>query len=139
MRDLVNNVKVTKAKATGQATATGNGGVVIDSQGFQSLMFAVLLSAVAAADGDNTLTFGVEEGDASDGSDLVAIADTDRLIGAAVVNATTDDEKTLKLGVSIGVKRYFRLTFTEVGTVDATFDAVAILGHPNHAPVAAEA
>lgn len=138
MRDLVNNLKVTKAKATGQVTATGNGGVVIDTQGFQSLMFAILISAVAAADADNKLTFGVEEGDVADGSDLTAVTDTDRLLGSAVINATTDDELTLKLGFVLGTKRYVRLAYTETGTFDGTFSAIAILGHPNHAPVAAE-
>lgn len=139
MRDLLNNVKVTKAKATGQVTATGNGGVVIDTQGFGSVMFAILISAVAAADADNKLVFGIEEGDLSDGSDLTAVTDTDRILGSAVIDNTADDEKTLKIGLAIGTKRYVRLAYTETGTFDATFSAIAILGHPMHAPVAAEA
>lgn len=134
MRELVHNVKVTKGQATGQVTASGTG-VTIDTQGFGSIMFAILISAVAAADADNKLVFGFEEGDASDNSDMAEVTDTDRIIGSAVINATTLDEKTLKIGLALGTKRYVRLKFTETGTFDGTFSAVAILGHPLHAPV----
>lgn len=135
MRDLVNNLKVTKAVATGTVTASGTG-ITIDTQGFQSIMFAVLISAVTTADASNYITFGFAEGDASDNSDMTAVTDTDRILNSAVINNTNQDELTLKIGLSLGTKRYVRLIWTETGTASADFSGIAILGHPAHAPVA---
>jgi hypothetical protein len=37
--------------------------------------------------------------------------------------------------VRINTKRYKRLFFTEGGTVNVPIGAVALLGHPRHAPI----
>jgi hypothetical protein len=133
MHDILNNLKFTKAKATGQVTASGTGEVV-DLAGFKSVAFAILISAVAAADASNYLTFTVQEGSASDGSDMADIP-AERILGSAVINNTAQDEQTLKIG-AISDKQYVRLKWTETGTADVTFSAIAALGNPNHAPVA---
>lgn len=137
MRDLVNNLKLVKAKSHAQVTGTGQGDI-IDLQGFNSIMFGILTAATATADADNKFTFGVQEGDLADGSDMATITDTDRILGSAVINAEAQDNVVLKIGAVVGVKRYMRLLWTETGTADATFGAVALLGHPLHAAVAAQ-
>jgi hypothetical protein len=134
MHDLVNNVGVTLGKASGQVTATG-AGTIFDTKGFHSVMFAILLAAVAAADADNTLAFTAEEGDSALGYDFVAVP-TDRLINAYTLDDTADAASVKKMGVATGTKRYMRIKYTETGTVDATFGVVVVLGNPEERPVA---
>ena len=132
-RTISQNLKVTLAKASGQVTGSGTG-TIFDTQGFHSVMFALLMAAVAAADEDNTLAFSVEEGDSALGYDFEAVA-ADRLLNQYTLDSTGDASAAHKFGVTVGTKRYMRLKWTETGTVDATFGAIAVLGHPEVAPV----
>lgn len=137
MRDLYNNLKVVKAKNSAQVTGTGEG-IVIDTAGFGSILFILSTAAITTADGSNHFAFSIEEGNVADGSDMAAITDTDRILGTLPVinHATNFDDVTLKFGALIGTKRYMRLKWTETGTADGVFGATAVLGNPNHAPVA---
>jgi len=134
MHDIANNVKFSAAKGAGAVTASGQGSVV-DTSGFQSVAFGILVGTVTTADASNYFTFTVQEGDLSDGSDMADIP-TNRIIGSAVLNAAGQANSCLKIG-AIPAKRYVRLAWTETGTLaSAEFGAVAALGNPNHAPAA---
>jgi len=137
MNELYNNAKVSQALIPAQATATVTGPVV-DTQGFEAIMFAINIGAVTTADASNYFTLKIQEGDASDLSDAADVTNAARLLhaAAAVINdATGDDNTTQKMGCTIGTKRYMRLVATETGTADATFGAVALLTGARHAPV----
>jgi uncharacterized alpha-E superfamily protein len=54
---------------------------------------------------------------------------------ARLINATTQASSAAKFGVTKGTKRYMRLVFTETGTFDGTFGALAVLSGARHAPV----
>jgi len=133
MHDIANNVKIQRAQGYGAVTATGQG-VTVDAAGFGSVAFGILVGTVTAADSSNYFTFKVQEGDASDGSDMADIP-TERLIGSAAINAVGQANSALKIGAVL-FKRYVRLAWTETGTANADFGAVAVLGSPNHAPAA---
>jgi hypothetical protein len=137
MQNLVQNVKAELAKAVAAVTATGQSAVV-DLQGFGSVFFLLVCGLITTADGSNYFTMTIEEGDESDGSDMVAITDTDRLLGTPTVinHATNFDDTIHKFGAVVGTKRYMRVKYTETGTADGIFGIVAIKGHPRHAPVA---
>lgn len=137
MKNLVQNVKVELAKAVAAVTATGQSSVV-DLQGYASIFFLLICAGITTADSSNYITMTIQEGDASDGSDMVDITDTDRLLGTPTVinHATNFDDTIHKFGAVVGTKRYMRVKFTETGTADGSFGIVAIKGHPLHAPVA---
>lgn len=134
MHDIVNNIGAILAKASAQVTASGTG-IVIDTAGFKSAAFLIMFAAVAAADADNTMAFTAEEGDSALAYDFVAVPAT-RLINPYTLAATATAQSVKKFGVILGTKRYIRLKYTETGTVDATFGAVAVLGNPAERPVA---
>lgn len=134
MKGLVHNIKTSLAKASAQVTGSGTG-VVFDTQGFHSVTIALLIAAISAADADNTLTFSVEEGDSALAYDFVEVPAA-RVLSAAVINATSQAQSVKKYGVVVGTKRYMRIKYTEAGTFDAVFGAIAILGHAEDMPVA---
>lgn len=134
MHDIVNNIGASLAKASAQVTATG-AGTIMDTAGFHSAAFLIILAAVAAADADNTLAFTAEEGDSALGYDFAAVPST-RLINAYTLDDTADAQSVKKFGVIIGTKRYIRVKYTETGTVDATFAVVLVLGNAEERPVA---
>lgn len=137
MREIYNNLKVVKAKNSAQVTGTGES-AVIDTAGFGSILFILSTATITTADGDNTFVFSIEEGDQADGSDMTTITDGDRILGELPIinHASNFDDVTLKFGAIIGTKRYMRVKYTETGTADGVFGITAILGNPNHAPVA---
>jgi len=135
MRELYNNVKVAAAIVNATISASGNG-AVIDLQGYQSCMFAIVVGSHPGVGASDTLAFAIQEGDASNGSDMVTVTDTDRLLGSLTLDASGDAATAYKVGFVPGVKRYARLTYTEAGLFSGDVAAVAILGHSNHAPVA---
>ncbi|MDY6960317.1 MAG: hypothetical protein SV862_00240 [Pseudomonadota bacterium] len=110
-------------------------GQIIDRQGFESLTYIIATGSVA--DADATFAVLLEEGDASNLSDAVAVAD-EALIGTEALAGFQfdDDNETRKLGY-VGGKRYTRLTITPSGNASAALiAAVAILGYPHLAPTA---
>lgn len=139
MNELVHNCSVQRAFASAQVTADTNSSLVVDTQGYEAIMFVFLIAAIAAADGSNYLTVKVEESDDSGFSTGVTVVTDDalRIIGTQlVINSTSQASSAAKFGVSKGTKRYMRLVLDETGTFDGTFGAMAILTGARHKPVA---
>lgn len=130
VRDLHNNLKAVVAisPTTGKNDLTGN---LIDLQGFNGALVVVQSGTIT----DGTFTFELRHGNASDGSDLVAVPDED-LLGSEPVFLATDDDIVKQFGY-IGDKRYIKLVATVSGspTTGGTLGAVVIKGFPRHAPV----
>lgn len=134
MRDLHNNIHLKRVLSpVSVADNTAQVGQIIDRQGFDALVYAILTGSLA--DADATFTVLLEEGDAANLSDAVAVADAD-LLGTELLASFvfSDDDKVFKLGYK-GHKRYTRLTITPAANASAgLLAAVAILGHPAVAP-----
>ena len=133
MSNIYYDNKVLKAASSAQVTATGTGDL-LDVADYEDVKFVISSHISATADASNKFVFGVEEGDAVNLSDAVAVADPNRVFGSAVINNINQDHVVLTLGVQVGLKKYMRLTWTETGTADATFSAVAVLGCPRRVP-----
>jgi hypothetical protein len=134
-REMESNIKAQVALApqaiTSDATTNGEW---IDTAGYDSLTF--LLATGALTDGDYTPV--IEEADAADYSDAAAVADAGltKTEASAAFTADGDDKATSKIGY-IGSKRYVRLSVVSTGTTSgALIGALAVLGHPSHAPIA---
>lgn len=138
------DVKQVTAVLAVSLTATTNG-LVVDTQGYESLVFLINVGDFATFDGTNNLAVKVQEGEDSGLSDAADIAAADYLTarneaGTAwdrLLNAAAEDEETYILGVKLGTKRYRRLVVTEAGAVTVPFAAVAVLGRARHKPATA--
>ncbi|WP_193183258.1 hypothetical protein [Nisaea sediminum] len=133
-RDLYNNVKALGAISPQEIGSNGAvNGAIIDTAGFESLLFSIASGAVT----DGAFTPSMTEGDESDLSDGTAVAAGDMLgTVAGATFADTDDNAVKKVGYR-GNKRYVRLTLTAAGVTNGGFfAATAHLGHPRNAPVA---
>ena len=107
---------------------------IIDTSGYDSLEFIIATGSIA--DADATFTVLVEDGDNSALSDNAAVAD-DFLVGTEAEASFTfaSDNQVRKIGYK-GSKRYARLTITPANNASAAvLSVVALLGHPNNAPV----
>ena len=136
MRDMLNHVHpITAIQPTTVADNTPWVSAIIDTSGYNSLTFLLLIGTLA--DADATFAVLVEDGDADDLSDAAAVPDSE-LIGTEVKAAFSfaDDGKTRKIGYA-GFKQYVRLTVTPSGNSgNATMGALALLGHPRTMPTA---
>lgn len=135
MKDLHNNVDVRRAiSPVSVADNTAQVSQIIDMQGYKSLEFCIATGSIA--DADATFTVLVEDGDDSGLSDAAAVAD-DNLLGTEALAGFQfdDDDSTKKIGYR-GTKRYVRMTITPASNASAALlSAVAVLGHPDKAPV----
>jgi hypothetical protein len=133
MRDLHNNIKAEVAFNTaGIVTNTTTVGRIIDMQGFGSAEFLIQAGNLI----DGTYTPLIEEGDASNLSDAVAVADKD-LLGteAAAVFIATNDHIVNKIGY-IGSRRYVRLSILSTGiTTGGTVSALIVKSNASDLPV----
>jgi len=140
--DMGHNVKAVLA-LTPAALTTFGAGAAIDTAGFESLMFAINVGAFSTFSGTDKLTVKVQESDTTTDGDFTDIAAADYLStykgGTSgwdrIMDAGDDDEAVFSIGVRLNTKRYKRLHFTEGGTVNVPIGAVALLGHPRHAPI----
>lgn len=140
-RDLGNNLMAFQSIAPASITATTTGSVV-DLSGYESAMAVIGVGAVAAADATNYVTFKVQVGDESDGSDMAdatmyavktsAGATWDRLI-----NATTEENQVYLIGFKTLGKKYARVVGTETLTTTAIYGATIVMGNPWRAPAVA--
>jgi len=134
MRDLMNNVHLKRAiSPVSVSDDTAQVSQIIDTQGYNSLTFAILAGSLA--DAGATFTALVEHDDAAGFGTAAAVSD-DELIGTEALASFNqgDDNKCFKIGYA-GTKRYVRLTITPAGNASAALvAAVAILGHPAQAP-----
>lgn len=124
--DAYSNVKAVPAIVPAVKSAEADGST-IDRKGFSSLLFVINTGAIAG-DGD----FGVKVQDSADGA---AWADADAGDVLGTTPATLEATSAYRLSY-IGSKRYARLAITKEGGTSIALGAVAILGLPEHAPVA---
>jgi hypothetical protein len=129
-RDLVHNLKCTAGwpGATISTATDTDSAVVIDTAGFESVMFAVYSGAIT----DGTYTLKILETDNADGT-----------TGAAEVAgyqfqdsfSATEDTTVQKVGAVLS-KRYCTLRLTSAGTTGGGVfkGAIAILGHARSLP-----
>lgn len=138
MRDIYHRLEIRRAiSPVSVADNTAQVSQIIDRQGFDAVLFAILLGAIA--DADMTSVVLLEHGDAANLSDAAAVPDAD-LIGTELLAAFQfdDDNETRKLGY-VGNKRYLRLTITPVANASAALlAACCILGRKDFTPTANE-
>jgi hypothetical protein len=136
MRDLMNNLHFVSAIVPIAAAQTDNTALqsnIIDTQGYDSLAFAIMTGTLA--DVDATFTTLVRHGNESNLSDAVDVPD-DMLGGSELLASFNfgDDNECRKIGYT-GDKRYVRLVVTPANNTGAApIVAIAVLGHPANAP-----
>jgi hypothetical protein len=109
-------------------------GEIIDTQGYQSCMFAIAIGTLA--DANATFTILLQEGDESDLSDASSVADADMHGTETTAAFQFDDDDEVRVLGYRGNSRYVRLTITPAGnTGNADVSAVALLGDPLAGPV----
>lgn len=135
MRDLANHLHLKRAISPAAAVADNTPFVsqIIDRAGYEKLVFAILIGALA--DADATFSVLIEAGDAANLSDAAAVPDTQLTGTEALASFTaTDDDKVRKIGY-VGPKRYVRLTITPASNAGNAFvAAVAILAAGRYGP-----
>jgi hypothetical protein len=127
MRDLYKSLVSQLAKAAAAISSnTTTNGLVIDLQGYE----AARIDIASATLTDGTYTCSLQEGTASDGSDMADVAAAQQL-GSAVFAAT--DDNTVKSLSYLGSKRYIRVKIVSTGvTTGGTLGAIAVLGRQRH-------
>lgn len=134
-KDLQSDIKVINALDTQAiSTDTTTNGDVIDTQGYNSIVFVLQAGTLT----DGTYTPVIEEGDNSGLSDAAAVTDFHLLpsgTGQEAAAALDTSNTVSKLGV-ISNKRYLRLSVASTSTTSGgTVGGVAVLGHPVSSPV----
>ena len=110
---------------------TTTNGVIIDTQGYNSLTF--LLNVGARTDGTYTPT--IQHGDAANLSDATTVG-ADDLIGTFAGAAISAANTVRKIGY-VGNRRYVRLgVVSTTVTSGATVGATAVLGEPDVGAIA---
>lgn len=137
-RDLMNDINPLVAVAP-QVVADGSSlvSVAIDTKGYESVTFIVLLGTLA--DADATWTVTVKDGDDGTQGNHAAVADT-FLVGTealAGIAAADDDSLCKKIGYT-GGKRYVSIEIDNAvaNTGNAPIAVLALLGHPHSRPTA---
>lgn len=127
MRDLLNTLVTKMAKAAAAiASNTTTNGTVIDLQGFDACRFDIHSATLT----DGSYACSIQEGTASDGSDM-ADAAASAVLGTATFAAT--DDNTVKSLSYVGSKRYVRVKIVSTGvTTGGTLGALAVLGRQRH-------
>lgn len=105
-------------------------GAIIDTQGFESLEYVMIVSDALVGGG---FTMLLEESD--DASLTVSnVVSAEETLGTLPLCIATDTDFVARVGC-IGKKRYQRCTLDETGTVTAGIvSVIGILGHPKNAP-----
>lgn len=110
-REHMSGIKPVKASVTGSPAV----GVIIDTQGYDSLAWLIVLNAAGQP------TYTVEHGDIAN---VLSVVDA-----SLVISDTYGASSTVHKVAYLGNKRYVRLTHTLAGA------CVAELGHPSQQPV----
>ncbi len=140
MRDLYNNVEVRRGFSPAAAVTDNTAYVseIIDMRGFKSLVWCILLGALA--DADVSTVFLMEHGDDSGLSDAAAVPDS-QIDPTEIIAAFDfgDDDTVRKMGY-VGEKRFVRLTITPSDNTGNMFVAImALLGDADRRPTTAQA
>ena len=131
-----NNCTVAVAfDAAAISTDTTTAGNIIDTVGYESIEFIIVAGTIT----DGTYTVKLEDGDNSGLSDA-AVVDSSLVLGDLPVFVAADDNVPFRVG-TISKKRYQRLSLVSATTSTGVnfMSAVAVLGHPDSAPTAAQA
>lgn len=129
MKDTFHDNKAVQAIAPAVLAANTNG-VSIDLKGFDSALFVINTGAIDAA-GDFTVKLQESDTGTSGWTDV----DAADLLGS--VPATLAANTAYRIGyIGSKRKRYVRAVATKAGGTSIAAGVVAILGHPNIAPVA---
>jgi len=136
MRDLVHNLKtVTALKPVALSGTTNRVGVIIDTQGFESIAFHVLAPDIQASSLAASLLLEDGDNDALSDDAPVPAANIIGDLADTTLSPTTDGNANLKVGVIIR-KRYIRATLDVTANNGTDVIAVAaVLGHPAKAAV----
>lgn len=132
-RDNASIQSFTSARnAAAITTNTTTVGIVIDTQGYDSLTLAIQSATIT----DGTYTPLVEEC-ATSGGTYTAVVDADLTVTeASIAFVAVDDNVVKKIGY-LGTQRYVRLSLVSTGvTTGGTLGAMAILGNASQQPVA---
>jgi hypothetical protein len=137
MFDLMNKIDVKRAISPAAAVTDNTPFVsqIIDTSGYEALVFIINLGSIA--DADATFVVLIEDGDASNLSDAAAV-DDQYLTGteALATFLFSSDNALRKIGY-VGSKRYVRMTITPAANTGNIFlSAIAILGGARYAPTA---
>lgn len=135
MRDLLNHLHPKRAISPAAAVTDNTAFVsqIIDLAGYESLLFIILIGALA--DADATFAVTMEHGNQANLSDAAAVpaAQISGTLALAGFTFAADDQ-VRKVGY-LGSKRYVRLTITPTGNAGNAFiAAAALLGDPRFAP-----
>lgn len=111
MKTVAENIKPVASIEPDTKTASVNGDVV-DTFGFDNLQAVISAGVIDTGDADETYVANLQEGDASDGSDMADIT------GTSVDITASHQLKTIGvMGLGTGVrKRYQRVVLTVGGT-----------------------
>lgn len=128
-QDLHNNVdeRIALNFQTINSDTTTNG-VIIDTQGFESLEFMIVTGTVSAGD----VTPAMQDGDDSGLSDAATV-DSAFVIGSFV---TLDAANGITRVGYVGKKRFVRLNAVTDNSADLQVGAIVVLGDAHSAPVA---
>lgn len=130
MKDTYHDNKAVQALASGSKSDAATG-PAIDLKGFDSALFVVNTGTIS---GDGDFSFKLQESDTTTSGDFTDVDSADIL---GVAPATLAANSAYRLGyIGSKRKRYVRLAVTKAAGTSIQLGAVAILGHPNIAPVA---
>ena len=118
---------VVALNTTAISSDTTTNGVIIDTAGYESIMFVIVSGTIT----DGTYTPLIQEGDDSGLSDAASVADADLTNTEASVAFTATDDNTVKSIAYVGSKRYVKFNIDSAGTSSGgTLSAVAVKGDP---------
>ncbi len=118
---------VVALNTTAISADTTTNGVIIDTAGFESILFVIQSGTLA----DGTYTPLIQEGDDSGLSDAASVSDADLTNTEASVAFAATDDNTSKSIAYVGDKRYVRLNIVSASTSSGgTLSAVAVKGNP---------
>jgi hypothetical protein len=110
---------------------TTTSGDIIDTAGYDSLLFAIQAGTITAG----TITPVIEHGDDSALSDAANVADADLYPTEALAAFAATDDNVVKRIAYIGTKRYVRLKLTTASSANLVVGAIAILANALSKPI----
>lgn len=131
MRDLYHNLGAVQALAPSVKSASADG-FAIKLSGFDAALIVLNTGAIV---GDGDFSAKLQESDTATGADFTDVAAADQL---GAFPATLAANSTYRVGyIGSKRKRFIRVVLTKAGGTSIAAGAVAVLGHPALAPVAA--
>lgn len=137
MRDMLSNQQLVIAAPQTLSGTTPNNSALFDTKGFDALTVYAVTGTVTDAGDAAGFSMKLQESDSTAAGTFTDVADDD-LLGADLT-ATLDTQDNVLLGGQgyRGNKRYVRAVFTGTTGTNAVVQALAVLGKPHRAPVAA--